>query len=34
MNIDKIDRILHETAYIRTGGSEQELRCANYLISE
>ncbi len=34
MNIAKIDRILHETAYIRTGGSEQELCCANYLISE
>lgn len=34
MTIEKIDRILHETAYIRTGGSEQELTCANYLASE
>lgn len=34
MNIEKIDRILQETAYIRTGGSEQELSCANYLKAE
>ena len=34
MTIEKINRILQETAYIRTGGSEQELRCANYLIAE
>ncbi len=34
MNIDKINRILQETAYVRTGGSEQELACANYLAGE
>ena len=34
MNIERIDRILHETAYIRTGGSEQELACADYLKAE
>ena len=34
MTIDKINRILHETAYIRTGGSEQELACAKYLAGE
>ncbi|MBR4038653.1 MAG: Zn-dependent exopeptidase M28 [Clostridia bacterium] len=34
MNIDKINRILQETAYIRTGGSEQELACADYLKTE
>jgi len=34
MNLQHIDRILQETAYIRTGGSEQELKCANYLKSE
>ena len=34
MNIEQINRILQETAYIRTGGSEQELRCANYLKAE
>ena len=34
MNIDKINRLLQETAYIRTGGSTQELACANYLKAE
>ena len=34
MTIEKIDRILQETAYIRTGGSEQELTCARYLAAE
>ena len=34
MTIDKINRILQETAYIRTGGSKEELLCANYLASE
>jgi len=34
MNIESIDRILQETAYIRTGGSAQELACANYLKAE
>ena len=34
MDISNINRILQETAYIRTGGSEQELACANYLINE
>ena len=34
MQIDHINRILSETAYVRTGGSEQELACANYLAGE
>ena len=34
MNIDKINRILNETAYIRTGGSKEERICANYLARE
>ncbi|MBQ4609387.1 MAG: DUF4910 domain-containing protein [Clostridia bacterium] len=33
MDIMKINRILKETAYVRTGGSEEELRCAQYLQS-
>ena len=31
MDIRTIDRILQDTAYVRTGGSEEELRCAEYL---
>lgn len=31
MNKKAINRILRDTAYIRTGGSEEELRCAKYL---
>ncbi len=31
MNISEINRIFEETAYIRTGGSKEELVCANYL---
>jgi len=34
MDLQHISRILQETAYIRTGGSEQELTCANYLKAE
>ena len=34
MNTQSIDRILRETAYVRTGGSAQELRCAEYLKRE
>ena len=31
MKKDKIRKILNDTDYIRTGGSEEELRCAEYL---
>lgn len=31
MNINEINQIFEETAYIRTGGSKEELACANYL---
>lgn len=34
MNLQHINRILQETAYIRTGGSTQELSCAEYLKAE
>ena len=34
MDLQHIDRILQETAYIRTGGSAQELACAEYLKTE
>lgn len=31
MNLKKIDQIFKDTAYIRTGGSPEELKCAEYL---
>ena len=31
MDIKKIDQIFADTAYVRMGGSEEELKCANYL---
>ena len=31
MDIQKIDQIFADTAYIRMGGSDEELRCAEYL---
>ena len=34
MKIETIDRILHDTAYIRVSGTEQELSCARYLMGE
>ena len=34
MNIETINRILHDTAYIRVSGSKQELACARYLMDE
>ena len=34
MDINTINRLFEETAYIRTGGSEEELRCAQYLQAE
>ena len=34
MDTQNIERILNETAYIRTGGSLEELRCAQYLQRE
>lgn len=34
MNIETINRILHDTAYIRVSGTEQELACARYLMGE
>ena len=34
MNLQYINRILQETAYIRTGGSAQELVCAEHLKAE
>ena len=32
MRAEKIDRILRDTAYVREGGSDAELRCAQYLV--
>ena len=29
-----VQRILKETAYVRMGGSAEELRCANYIKDE
>ena len=34
MDLNNIDRIFEETAYVRTGGSPEELRCAQYLQAE
>ena len=31
MDTSKIMQILRDTAYVRTGGSQEELRCARYL---
>lgn len=31
MNLQQIDRIFEETAYVRMGGSPEELKCAEYL---
>ncbi len=34
MTIEKINNLFAETAYIRTGGSDEELRCAQYLQTQ
>jgi hypothetical protein len=34
MDTLKINQILQDTAYIRTGGSQEELRCAQYIVDE
>ena len=34
MDIQTIERIIDETAYVRTGGTAEELRCALYLQAE
>ena len=34
MDIQKINQILEDTAYVRTGGSAEELRCAEYLMDQ
>lgn len=34
MDTQTIDRILAQTAYVRMGGSDEELTCANYLKAE
>jgi len=34
MDIKTIERIIEETAYVRTGGTQEELRCALYLQEE
>ena len=34
MNTDTIMRLIRETAYVRTGGSPEELTCAEYLKAE
>ncbi len=31
MNVQKINQILADTAYVRMGGSADELKCAEYL---
>ena len=34
MNADKIMQIFKDTAYVRTGGSAEELKCAEYIVSK
>ncbi len=34
MELNKIEQIFQDTAYIRTGGSDEELKCAKYLIGK
>ena len=31
MTLQQMDQIFKDTAFIRTGGSDEELRCAKYL---
>ena len=31
MDLNKINQLFADTAYIRTGGSKEELKCAEYL---
>ena len=33
MDIQKIQELFENTAYVRTGGTEEELKCAQYLAS-
>lgn len=33
MTLDKITQIFNDTAYVRTGGSDEELKCAEYIKS-
>lgn len=33
MTLDSINKIFNDTAYIRTGGSDEELKCAEYIKS-
>ena len=32
MKINQIAKIFEDTAYVRMGGTEEELRCAEYLV--
>ena len=34
MDVKNIDTIIQETAYVRMGGTQEELRCAQYLQSK
>ncbi len=34
MNITKVNQIFAETAYVRMGGSKEELKCAEYLMKQ
>ena len=34
MNLKQMEQIFQDTAYIRTGGSQEELKCAQYLQSK
>lgn len=34
MNIKEVDRIFADTAYVRMGGSKEELKCAEYLMAK
>ncbi len=34
MNTQQINQILADTAYVRMGGTESELKCANYLVAK
>ena len=34
MDAKKVDQILNDNAYIRTGGSAEELKCAEYIVAQ
>ncbi len=34
MDLERIEQIFQQTAYVRTGGTDEELKCAEYLVEQ